>query len=81
MPKIYFIFSYLLLALFIYISNSSVSQTNKYSCREVDDCIVECSNIPSQFIYTLKNISSIWFPVLQSDGTCYFHNSLTGENL
>ena len=81
MPKRYFIFIYLLLALFIYISNSSISQTFKYSCKTVNDCIVECSNIPSHLVYSLKNISSIWFPVLQSDGTCYLHNSLTNENL
>ena len=53
----------------------------KYSCRNVSDCIVECLNIPQNFIYNLKNISSDWFPVLQDDGNCYLHNSLTGENL
>jgi hypothetical protein len=52
-----------------------------YSCRKTDDCIIECLNIPSKFIYDLKNISSEWFPVLQDDGNCYLHNKITGENI
>ena len=48
-----------------------------YSCREVDDCVVNCLNIPPRFIYNLKNMSSPWFPVLQDDGNCYLHNKFT----
>jgi len=51
-----------------------------YSCREVDDCIVDCVNIPPRFIHNLKNISSLWFPVLQDDGNCYLHNRVVGTN-
>jgi hypothetical protein len=52
-----------------------------YSCRKANDCIVECINIPSRFIYELRNMSSEWFPVLQNDGNCYLHNKITGENI
>ena len=51
-----------------------------YSCRDVNDCVVNCLNIPKQFIYNLQNISSDWFPVLQDNGNCYLHNKITGEN-
>ena len=47
-----------------------------YSCRKVDDCIVDCLNIPSKIIYNLRNMSSIWFPVLRDDGNCYLHNDM-----
>jgi hypothetical protein len=50
-----------------------------YSCREVDDCVIDCLNIPPKFIYNLKNISSPWFPVLQDDGNCYLHNKFTNR--
>ena len=52
-----------------------------YYCRTVNDCVVECLNIPSEFIQHLKNISSEWIPVLQSDGNCYLYNKITGENV
>ena len=52
-----------------------------YSCRKPNDCVVECGNIPSLFIYELRNMSSEWFPVLQTDGNCYLHNKISGENI
>ena len=51
-----------------------------YSCREVDDCVIDCLNIPSKFIYNLKNISSPLFPVLQDDGNCYLHHQFTNRD-
>ncbi len=54
--------------------------SSKYSCREVDDCMIYCLNIPSQLIYNLKNISSEWFPVLLDNDHCYLYNKLTDEN-
>ena len=51
-----------------------------YSCREVEDCVVNCLNIPPRFIYNLKNMSSPWFPVLQDDGNCYLHNKFTNRD-
>jgi len=51
-----------------------------YSCREVDDCAIDCVNMSPRFIENLKNISSPLFPVLQDDGNCYLHNRVAGTN-
>ena len=70
--KLFYVFLFYILCRYLVLGD--------YSCREVEDCVVNCLNIPPRFIYNLKNMSSPWFPVLQDDGNCYLHNKFTNRD-
>ena len=50
-----------------------------YNCINPTDCSIYCSNVESYLLDSLTDTN--WISVPWDDGSCYFHNTETGENI
>lgn len=50
-----------------------------YHCKNPQTCQVQCKNYDFFELKKLENTN--WIPVLWNSGHCYFHNTLTKEDI
>ena len=50
-----------------------------YQCKTPETCQVHCKNYDFFELKKLDNTN--WMPVLWDSGLCYFHNTVTKENV